>query len=93
MVPSHDAIALRPPRTQVNRYRDDPNSVPRELAAALAAEPDAKARFDALPPTHRREFAQWVAEARRDDSRERRAAQTVMRLLSGSAGQEPSGAG
>ena len=56
-------------------------AVPRELAAALAAAPDARRRFDALTPSHRREYVRWIIEARRADARERRAAQTVMRLL------------
>jgi uncharacterized protein YdeI (YjbR/CyaY-like superfamily) len=56
-------------------------SLPGELVAALAAAPEARERFDALAPSHRREYVRWVAEARRNDARERRAAQTVMRLL------------
>lgn len=55
--------------------------LPPELRAALAVEPVARERFDALAPSHRREYVRWVVEARRDDTRERRAAQTVMRLL------------
>ncbi|MCW2961506.1 MAG: hypothetical protein JWM25_1941 [Thermoleophilia bacterium] len=55
--------------------------LPRELVAALSAAPGAQAQFDALTPSHRREYVRWVQEARRKDARERRAAQTVMRLL------------
>lgn len=55
--------------------------VPAVLQAALAAAPIARERFDALTPAHRREYVRWVSEARRADTRERRAAQTVMRLL------------
>lgn len=57
--------------------------VPPELQAALAAAPEARAAFDALPPSHRREHAGWVAEARKAETRERRAAKTVERLLAG----------
>ena len=39
---------------------------PPELAAALAAEPDAQRAFETLSPTHRREYAQWVAEGKRE---------------------------
>lgn len=56
-------------------------ALPRELASALDDEPTARSKFQDLPPSHRREYVQWVAEARRHDTRERRAAQTVMRLL------------
>lgn len=55
--------------------------LPDELRRALAASPAARTAFDGLPPSHRREYVRWVREARRDDTRERRAAQTVMRLL------------
>jgi hypothetical protein len=57
--------------------------VPAELAAALAADADANARFDALAYTHRKEFARWVAEARRDDTRERRVAEAIEMLRAG----------
>jgi hypothetical protein len=54
--------------------------VPPALAAALDADPQARAAFDALAFTHRREYAQWVAEAKRDETRARRVAQTLERL-------------
>lgn len=47
---------------------------PPELAAALAAVPGARESWDALPWYHRRETADYVAEAKRPDTRERRAA-------------------
>ena len=56
-------------------------ALPAELAAALRTAPEARARFDALAPSHRREYVRWVTDARRADARERRAAQTIMRLL------------
>ncbi|MCW2927344.1 MAG: hypothetical protein JWM86_1312 [Thermoleophilia bacterium] len=68
--------APRPPANE----RPEP-ILPQELVHALGAAPEARARFDALAPSHRREYVTWVAEARRADTRERRAAQTVMRLL------------
>ena len=51
--------------------------VPEALAAALAADPDAAKAFAALAFTHRKEYAAWVAEAKRDETRERRVAQTL----------------
>lgn len=55
--------------------------VPPELEAAFEQSPEARRAFDALTPSHRREYLHWIAQARTDDTRERRAAQTVMRLL------------
>jgi uncharacterized protein YdeI (YjbR/CyaY-like superfamily) len=58
--------------------------VPAELAAALAAaEPELRAAFDALAFTHRREYAEWVGEAKRDQTRLTRAAKAVDMLRDG----------
>jgi hypothetical protein len=61
---------------------DEPRTVelPPALAKALAADDSARATFDALSYSHRREYAEWVAEAKREETRERRAAQTLERL-------------
>ena len=66
------------PRSYDSNSRDE---LPRELVAALSSAPGARERFEELSLAHRREYVRWVREARRDDTRERRAAQTVMRLL------------
>jgi hypothetical protein len=57
--------------------------VPQALQRALDADPEAKATFDALAFTHRKEYAQWVAEAKKDETRDRRVAETVDRLKAG----------
>jgi uncharacterized protein YdeI (YjbR/CyaY-like superfamily) len=65
-----------------NPPRDhDDRELPAELLAALRAAPAARDRFEQLAPSHRREYVRWISQARREDARERRAAQTVMRLL------------
>lgn len=58
-------------------------AIPDDFAAALAADTEATARFDALAFTHRKEFARWVAEAKRDDTRHRRVAQAVEMIKAG----------
>jgi Bacteriocin-protection, YdeI or OmpD-Associated/Domain of unknown function (DUF1905) len=58
---------------------------PDDLKAALAAAPDARARFDRLSYTHRREYVEWVEGAKRADTRERRIAETVRRVRAGEA--------
>jgi hypothetical protein len=57
--------------------------VPPALARALDADFAAKARFDALAYSHRKEFARWIAEAKKDDTRERRVAQALQMLHEG----------
>ena len=54
--------------------------VPDELAAALGADPDARAAFERLSFTHRKEYAKWVAEAKRPATKADRAAKTLQRL-------------
>ena len=56
---------------------------PPALATALAADPAAKALFDGLAYTHRKEFARWIAEAKKEDTRERRVAKTLEMLHAG----------
>ena len=57
--------------------------VPPELAAVFADAPDAAERFQALSYTHRREYAEWVAEAKKQETRDRRAARAVDMLREG----------
>ena len=57
--------------------------VPEPLAAALAADPQAAARFERMAFTHRKEYARWIADAKRDETRERRVAQAVEMIRSG----------
>jgi uncharacterized protein YdeI (YjbR/CyaY-like superfamily) len=54
--------------------------IPVELATALAASPAARQVFDALSYSHRREHVMYVAEARKAETRERRAAKTIEAL-------------
>ncbi|MEA2138293.1 MAG: hypothetical protein QOG56_1443, partial [Solirubrobacteraceae bacterium] len=64
---------------------DEPREVevPPQLAAALAGDAGARAAFDALAFTHRREYAEWVAGAKRDDTRARRVERAVEMLRAG----------
>ena len=64
---------------------DRPRTVdpPPDLAAALAAHPEARAAYDGLSFTHQREYAEWVAEAKRESTRRRRVVQAVEMLRDG----------
>jgi hypothetical protein len=57
--------------------------VPSALAAALAADPAARAAYEGLAFTHRKEFARWIEEAKREETRDRRVAQTLEMLRTG----------
>jgi len=60
--------------------RERPIEVPPALATALDADPEARQRFERLAPTHRREYARWVAEAKREETVRRRVEETLKRL-------------
>jgi hypothetical protein len=51
--------------------------VPDDLARALATHASARKRFDSLSYSHRREHAQWVAEAKKPETRARRIARVI----------------
>lgn len=54
--------------------------LPSELREALDTDPAAAAAFDALAFTHRREYATWIAEAKRPETRVRRVTEILERL-------------
>jgi uncharacterized protein YdeI (YjbR/CyaY-like superfamily) len=55
--------------------------VPDELANALGRNGTARTVFDGLSYSHRREYAQHVAEAKRPETRARRAERAIEQLL------------
>jgi hypothetical protein len=57
--------------------------VPEALAAALAADPQAKASFDRLAFSHRKEYARWVGEAKQEETRQRRVQQALEMIRAG----------
>ncbi len=73
-------------RVRLELERDE---APREvelsaaLAEPLAADPDARRAFESLSYTHRREYAEWIAEAKREETRERRVTRALEMLRDG----------
>lgn len=56
---------------------------PPALLAALRKVPRAKAAFDGFPPSAKREYVEWIVEARQDETRARRIAQAVAWMAEG----------
>ena len=52
-------------------------SVPDDLAAALKRKRKAAAAFAAFSPSQRREYVEWIVEAKREETRSKRIAQAV----------------
>lgn len=57
--------------------------LPDALAAALSENAEARAAFEKLAFSHRREYASWVAEAKRQQTQQRRVDQVLQRILPG----------
>lgn len=57
--------------------------VPDDLAQALARNAKARKAFDSFSPSHRREYVEWIVEARREETRARRLATTLEWLAEG----------
>ena len=57
--------------------------VPEALAAALAADPEAKTSFDRMAFTHRKEYARWIADAKQEQTRQRRLGQALEMIRAG----------
>jgi uncharacterized protein YdeI (YjbR/CyaY-like superfamily) len=62
-----------------------PLPLPPDFAAALKKNRAAKQTFDAFSPSHRREYIEWVTEAKTDTTREKRLQTSVTWLKAGKA--------
>ena len=70
----------------VPRRRSAPKKeavVPPDLAAALRAVKGARAAFDGFAPGKRREYVEWLAEAKTEETRKRRLATAVAWIAEG----------
>ena len=54
--------------------------VPHDLQIELHDDPEAAAAFAALPPSHQREYIDWIISARRPETRTRRVEETARRV-------------
>ena len=94
--PQHMLVVLKEIRRQLGKDPGDSvevtvreNSderiveIPVELEEAFRAHPAARERFEALSFTHRREHAAYVAEAKKEETRRRRAEKTMEMLCAG----------
>ncbi len=57
--------------------------VPEALATALASDPAAKAAFDGMAFSHRKEYARWITEAKREETRQSRVRKALEMLREG----------
>jgi hypothetical protein len=57
--------------------------LPADLAAAIDSDPKARAFFDSLAFTHRKEWVRWATEAKRPETRQTRIEKTLQGLQAG----------
>ena len=57
--------------------------MPADLAKALAKNKKAKAAFDAFPPSQRREYIEWLLEAKREETRAARLEKAIAQIAEG----------
>jgi len=80
------AKALNDSGVQVTRPKPKPKPplrVPAYVRAALRRRKGAVAGFDALAPSHRREYVEWVADAKTAETRTRRLGKMIAQLVKG----------
>jgi len=60
-----------------------PLRTPPVFSKALARNTKAKATYDGFSPSHKREYVEWITEAKRDETRAKRLATTLEWLVEG----------
>lgn len=81
------AAALNDNGVKVARARPakKPARTPADLAAGLRTDAAARRTFAALSPSHKREYIEWITEAKTNATREKRVATTIAWLAEGKA--------
>jgi uncharacterized protein YdeI (YjbR/CyaY-like superfamily) len=72
------AVVPRAPRSAPR-----PVQVPPELSKALHKNAKARAVFEAFPPSHKREYVDWIVEAKTEETRQRRLDQAIEWIAEG----------
>jgi len=75
-----DGVKMPRPKRPVKKA---PPRAPADLQKALRARARAQTAFRALSPSHRREYIEWITEAKTDATRRRRIATTIEWLTQG----------
>ncbi|MBO9685780.1 YdeI/OmpD-associated family protein [Roseateles chitosanitabidus] len=75
-----DGVKARPAKPAAPK---PPPEAPEDLVAALDRDAAARRTFDGFPPGQRREYIDWIVEAKKPETRERRIAQAVEWMAEG----------
>ena len=74
---------VKVPRPLKHEKKDIP--MPADLAAALKGNAKARATFDGFRPSHKREYLEWITEAKTDETRRKRLDTAVEWMSEGKA--------
>lgn len=78
-----NAENVKPPRTTKDAQPKPPVALPDDLRAALAKNKKAAATYEGFSPSGRREYVEWITEAKRAETREKRVLQAVEWMAEG----------
>jgi len=78
----NDAGIKVPTRPKARKERA-PLKVPADLTSALKRNKKAQSVFDALSYSHKKEYVDWLNEAKRDETRQKRMSTTLKQLAEG----------
>ena len=79
----NEAGVKAPGRTQPKKRKTLP--MPDDFSAALKKNAAARKTFDGFSPSHRREYIEWITEAKREETRKERLAKSIEWLSEGKA--------
>src|SRR5687768_16626430 len=71
------------PQRKAPQDRSRSVRAPADLMAALRNNPEARVAYEELSPSHKREYIEWITEAKLDETRKRRVATAVEWIAEG----------
>lgn len=77
-----NAKGVKPSKPAGSRLKK-PVRVPPELASALSKNARVRRQWEKFPPSHRREYAEWISGAKRAETKERRLKTALKQIAEG----------
>lgn len=74
---------VKTPKRRTPPAKDRVVTVPPAFLKAIKANKKAHAAFERFPYSHKKEYVQWITEAKRDETRDRRIAQAIAWMADG----------
>ena len=78
-----EAVTLQAQGVQIKADRARPVEIPRHLKAALSEDKKANSGFKALSKGKQREYAEYIADAKRDETKIKRIAKIMPMIVAG----------